>query len=146
MRRRDVQPLRSGRLPKWLVLRRVGQRGTRLRLAAAMYEEAQLRVPNCRGRHELQVQRTDGGIAFELSVKVRVGWSCLGNEVRVGSQASATFNFFGVQTAAAPGVDSVRLKRPSAWFRQLSWLMSLLADRDLIVPRSVSLTYFRAFG
>jgi hypothetical protein len=29
---------------------------------------------------------------------------------------------------------------------QLSWLDSLLAARDLIVPKSVTSTYFRAFG
>jgi hypothetical protein len=38
------------------------------------------------------------------------------------------------------------LKRPSAWSRQLLWVNSLLVDRDLIVPKSVSSTYFRAFG
>jgi hypothetical protein len=72
MRRRDVQRLRSGRLPKRLVLRRVGQRRTCLRMAAAVYEKAQLRMPSRRARRELQVQRTDGGIAFELSVRVQV--------------------------------------------------------------------------
>jgi hypothetical protein len=51
-----------------------------------------------------------------------------------------------LQTAGASGVYCVRLRRPSAWFRQLSWLNSLLADRDLIVPKSVSSTCFRACG
>jgi len=41
-----------------------------------------------------------------------------------------------LQTADASRVTRVRLKRPSAWFRQLSWVISLLADRDLILPRS----------
>jgi len=76
-------------------------------------------------------------------------------------------------TVGAHCVYRVRLKRPSAWFtpsgvpkrlRQLhpfgcsaaaSWVNSLLFDRDLtrfaildegVVPKSVSSTYFRAFG
>jgi hypothetical protein len=36
-----------------------------------------------------------------------------------------------VQTAAAPRVRCVRLKRPPAWFRQLSWVCSSFVDRDL---------------
>jgi hypothetical protein len=39
-----------------------------------------------------------------------------------------------LQTADASCVSRVRLRRPSAWFRQLSWLNSLLADRNLVRP------------
>ena len=34
-----------------------------------------------------------------------------------------------MKTADASRVDRVRLRRPSAWVRQLSWVNSLLVDR-----------------
>jgi hypothetical protein len=71
--------------------------------------------------------------------------SCV-SRVRLRRPSAWFRGVFVVETAEASCVSRVRLRRPSAWFRQLSWLNSLLADRDLIVPKSVSSTYFRARG